>query len=320
MIIRQLQWATFGVLSLCNSWAFANDTSQALSAEALQIIKQYNMQHIPHEGPYFLQTAKSDEPIGGELATRYEGTRYAYTAILSMLTKADFSALHKLNTDEIWHFYAGAPAEILMLHPNGKQEVVIFSNQITQGQHPQIVVPRGVWMGARLLSNADKDFTFFGTTMAPGFEYQDYIPGHRDSLLQAYPEQAERIIALTRPDKDAELKNNNNAEDAQPPLHIEEIIGLNGPVINAAMSVAKVSMAANTELPLSYNKENTEVVIVISGSGSLTIADKPTELTPNAVVLLPPKVKYQFKANSDLVFYAIVTPAFEPSDHVELKE
>ncbi|MDC8829573.1 cupin domain-containing protein [Alteromonas gilva] len=291
-----------------------------LSAEAQQIIQHFNMQHIPHEGPWFVQSAKSDEQIKGPIAARYNGPRYAYTAILSLLTHVDFSAMHRLNTDEIWHFYGGAPAEILMLYPDGHDEVVILGNDLSQGQQPQVLVPRGVWMGAKPLEGAAADYTFFGSTMAPGFEYADYKAGRRNELLKRYPQQAQRIIALTRPDQDKQLSEDGRMENPTPPVSIEEIIGLNGPVVNAATSVAKVTMQAGEQLPLSYNKENTEVVIVMSGSGQLTVGDTVHPLTPNAVVLLPPKVKYRFKAHSDLVFYAVVSPAFVPEDHVELAE
>ncbi|MBU2978813.1 cupin domain-containing protein [Alteromonas sp. C1M14] len=294
--------------------------SSELSAEAQQIIQHFNMQHIPHEGPWFVQSAKSNEVIEGPIASRYESPRYAYTAILSLMTDEDFSALHRLNTDEIWHFYGGSPAEMLMLFPDGHDEIRILGNDIAAGQEPQILVPRGVWMGAKLIDNAAADYTFFGSSMAPGFEYQDYEAGIRTTLLKAYPQQAKRIIALTRPDEDNHLTQANPMANSAPPINIEEIIGLNGPVINADTSVAKVTMQAGEQLPLSYNKANTEVVIVVSGSGELTVAEQTHNLEPNAVVLLPPKVKYRFKAHSDLVFYAVVTPAFVPDDHVELPE
>ncbi|NVK57485.1 MAG: cupin domain-containing protein [Alteromonadaceae bacterium] len=308
------------VVAMLVSRPVASREEQPLSPEAQQIIQHYNMQHIPHEGPWFVQSAKSNEQIKGPIAARYKGPRYAYTAILSLMTRVDFSAMHRLNTDEIWHFYGGAPAEILMLHPDGSSEVVILGNNLSAGQLPQVLVPRGVWMGAKLIDNASADYTFFGSTMAPGFEYADYEAGVRKKLLQAYPGQSQRIIALTRPENDHQLTAEGHMENPTPPVNIEEIIGLNGPVINADTSVAKVTMQAGEQLPLSYNKENTEVVIVMSGSGQLTVGDTEHALSPNAVVLLPPQVKYRFKAHSDLVFYAVVTPAFVPEDHVEISE
>ncbi|MEG3768920.1 cupin domain-containing protein, partial [Alteromonas sp. 14N.309.X.WAT.G.H12] len=125
--------------------------SSQLSAEAQQIIQHFNMQHIPHEGPWFVQSAKSNEVVEGAIARRYDSPRYAYTAILSLLTVEDFSALHRLNTDEIWHYYGGAPAEILLLYPDGHDEIRVLGNDIAAGQVPQILVPRGVWMGARVI-------------------------------------------------------------------------------------------------------------------------------------------------------------------------
>jgi hypothetical protein len=61
---------------------------------------------------------------------------------------------------------------------------------------PQVVVPRGVWQGARLYKNGR--FALLGATVSPGFEFADYESGERDELINSYPQFRERIIALTK--------------------------------------------------------------------------------------------------------------------------
>ena len=102
-------------------WALPTSAQPAADAPmpvaAKAIIDHYHMQNIPHEGPWFLQTFKSDEVIEGALAERYQGKRWAYTAIYAVFTRSDFSAMHRLATDELWHFYGGSPAPTLHPYP-----------------------------------------------------------------------------------------------------------------------------------------------------------------------------------------------------------
>ena len=59
--------------------------------------------------------------------------------------------MHRLVTDEVFHFYAGDPCEMIRLYPDGSGETVLFGNDLTLGQRPQVRVPRNVWQGMRLL-------------------------------------------------------------------------------------------------------------------------------------------------------------------------
>ena len=120
------------------------------------------------------------------------------TAILYLLSDDpdSFSALHGLPTDEIYHFYLGDPVDLLLLKPGGASEVVTLGQDILNGQRVQFVVPAGVWQGARLAPGGE--FALLGTTMAPGFIDEDYIPGDRASLLGQYPDRTELIKLLTR--------------------------------------------------------------------------------------------------------------------------
>jgi len=126
----------------------------------------------------------------------YEGPRAASTAIYYLFTPRGFSILHRVASDEIFHFYLGDPLEMLLLHPDGSSQLLELSSRLLEGGRPQIVVPAGVWQGTRLKSGGAMALS--GATVAPGFEYTDYEEGVRGVLLEQYPLEGERIVALTR--------------------------------------------------------------------------------------------------------------------------
>jgi hypothetical protein len=112
-----------------------------------------------------------------------------------------FSSMHRLTTDEIWHFYLGDPIKMLLLHEDGAIETRVLGHDIFQGQLLQTVVPRGAWMGARLIAGGV--YAVFGNTMAPGFTSPDFESGARDALIAQYPAARDMILALTNPDETA---------------------------------------------------------------------------------------------------------------------
>lgn len=161
------------------------------------IMSSLKLKPLPGEGGYFVETYRSDERVPQEaLPTRYQGPRAFATAIYYLLTPDSFSALHRLQTDEVYHFYAGDPVEMLQLKPDGTGLKLVLGSEIWNGRQPQVMVPRGVWQGSRLLPGGN--FALLGTTMAPGFERADYESGSREGLLKAYPAYQDAILALTR--------------------------------------------------------------------------------------------------------------------------
>lgn len=166
---------------------------------ARELIARLQMGKIPVEGAWFKVTyGSADQLPAAALPARYGAPRVAGTAIYALVTREDFSALHRLKTDEIWHFYAGDPIELLLLYPDGRGAVVILGADLAGGQHPQYTVPAGVWMGARPLRTGAEAYALFGCTMAPGFDDADFEPGYRDELERLYPQQRALIRELTR--------------------------------------------------------------------------------------------------------------------------
>jgi predicted cupin superfamily sugar epimerase len=164
-----------------------------------EIIKKLNL--IPHvEGGYFSETYRSDEEIPAtSLPSRYKGGRCHGTCIYFLLTKDSFSSIHKIKSDEIFHFYLGDPVEMLQLFPNGNGKIIKIGNDLDDGLFPQAVVGKDVWQGARLIEGGE--FALLGTTVSPGFDFKDFETGDRDTLLGRYPLFKDMIIKLTKEKK-----------------------------------------------------------------------------------------------------------------------
>jgi predicted cupin superfamily sugar epimerase len=150
------------------------------------LVAHYGLEPIPREGGLFRRTWAGPERADG----RPEGS-----AIVALLAADDYSALHRLPGDEIWHHYLGDPLELLLLAPDGTSSAPVLGPDVLSGQHVQLTIPGGTWMGARTLGA----WTFFGCTMAPGFTYEGYEHGEFETLVARYPAQAERIAGLCRP-------------------------------------------------------------------------------------------------------------------------
>jgi predicted cupin superfamily sugar epimerase len=161
-----------------------------LTAERL--IVMLGLEPLPVEGGHYRQTWRSD-PAPGSASRKPVGT-----AIYYLLTDEpdSFSALHRLPTDEIYHFYLGDPVELLTLGPQRAVEWVVLGHDLASGQRVQHVVPRGVWQGSRLRPGGR--FALMGATLAPGFEISDYEGGVCRVLTAAYPAAAAAIAGLTR--------------------------------------------------------------------------------------------------------------------------
>jgi len=162
-----------------------------------QIIKLLGLKPHPVEGGHFLETYRSEEMIPkASLPDRFKSGRNISTAIYYLLTPQTFSAIHRLPTDEIFHFYLGDPVEMLQLYDDGTTQRHILGHDLLIGQKVQLTVPRMVWQGCRLIKGGE--FALMGCTVAPGFDFRDYVPGLRTELAERFPHEKELIVQLTR--------------------------------------------------------------------------------------------------------------------------
>lgn len=164
---------------------------------AERIIKLYNMKPHPEEGGYYVETYRAKEGIKKDsLPERYTGDRDHSTAILYLLTPDTKSYLHRLKSDEIWHFYLGDPVQMILIHPDGTIKVLFLGQDLKAGQFVQAVVPAGFWFGCYLLEGGE--FALMGATVAPGFEFSDFELGDRKELIEWFPRYKDYIEKLTR--------------------------------------------------------------------------------------------------------------------------
>ncbi|MDX8146769.1 cupin domain-containing protein [Lentzea sp. BCCO 10_0061] len=138
-----------------------------------QLISALNMQELPVEGGYFAQTHRSEE----------------VSAIAYLLRRPDFSGMHVLKHLEIYHFHAGSPLRMLLLHPDGTVTELVLSES-----NPQVVVPAGVWQG----STPAGDWSLVGTVVVPPYTDNIVEFGHADDLCARYPSHAAVIRPLCR--------------------------------------------------------------------------------------------------------------------------
>ena len=163
---------------------------------AEEIKRILGLEPHPREGGYFVQTWKSEERIPvAALPSRYSGARAAGTAIYYLLEPSTFSEIHRLISDEVFHFYLGDPVQMLQLWPDGSSRVVTLGNDLAAGMLPQLIVPKNVWQGSRLVPGGQ--VALLGCTVSPGFDFADYETSKRTDLLKEYPESAALIEALT---------------------------------------------------------------------------------------------------------------------------
>jgi predicted cupin superfamily sugar epimerase len=166
-----------------------------LTAE--QIIDRLQLVPLTIEGGYFRETYRSDLTVPKHaLPPAHDGDRYVSTAIYYLLTPETFSVIHRVKSDEVFHFYAGDAVKMLQLWPDGSGRVVMIGNDLEAAHEPQVIVPAGVWQGCRLIGGGR--WALMGCTVAPGFDYADYSAGNRAELLATYPKFAQLITSLTK--------------------------------------------------------------------------------------------------------------------------
>jgi len=161
-----------------------------------QLIETYNLEPHP-EGGWYKQTYKSNEEIdAGALPEIFGANRAFSTAIYFLLEKGNFSAFHRIKSDECWHFYAGDPLLIYIIEQNGEIKIISLGNDLEKGQSFQYVVPANCWFASRPASGSE--YCFVGCTVSPGFEFEDFELADGTALSVMYPQHKSIIKELCR--------------------------------------------------------------------------------------------------------------------------
>ncbi len=162
---------------------------------AQDIIQKFNLLEHP-EGGYYIETYRSEGIINNEnLSDHFDGDRNYCTAIYFLLTSDKFSAFHKINQDEMWHFYSGSAIKLHMIAPDGTYSNVIIGNNLLSNEVPQFVVPAQYWFAVEVMD--ENSFAFTGCTVAPGFDFRDFVLPKKEALIALFPQHSDVITRLT---------------------------------------------------------------------------------------------------------------------------
>ena len=166
-----------------------------MDSEVKRIIERLDLQPHP-EGGYFRETYRAEMTVTHPAVGMDEnGTRAAGTSIYFMVPRDDFSAFHRVRTDETWHLYDGGPLELHLIDPDGVYQCVVLSRDLGAGE-PQFTVPAHWWQAARCDSAAA--YALGGCTVAPGFDFADFELPDAAEIIAQHPQHEAIIRALTR--------------------------------------------------------------------------------------------------------------------------
>jgi len=151
----------------------------------------------PHpEGGYYRQTYRSDLILAKESLPQFTGQRPVSTAIYFLLEGENFSAFHRLRSDEVWHFYLGGSLAVHVIERDARYSMIRLGSDPEAGEVLQAVVHAGCWFASQVIDK--NSFALVGCTVAPGFDFDDFELARREQLTQRYPQHREIIGKLTR--------------------------------------------------------------------------------------------------------------------------
>ena len=167
-----------------------------ISLSAADYVAQLQLQPHP-DGGYYSRTYESDEQIAAAaLPARFDADRFISTAIYFLLEGTDYSAFHRIKSDELWHFYVGGGLHIYVIHPDGKGEILLLGNDLTNGYRFQQLVKAGCWFASKPAN--ENSFSLVGCTVAPSFDFADFEMAKQEELLKLFPQYQEWIQQLCR--------------------------------------------------------------------------------------------------------------------------
>lgn len=158
-------------------------------------IKKLNLSKHP-EGGYFREVYRSKEFINKKsLPERYTSFRSFSTSIYFLLESHEFSAFHRIKSDEIWHFYNGSPLSLFIIEKSGVLKKIKLGRTPENNEVFHAVIGKGNWFAAKV--NEPDSFSLIGCTVAPGFDFEDFELGKKNKLVELYPQHSDIIESLT---------------------------------------------------------------------------------------------------------------------------
>jgi uncharacterized protein len=176
---------------------------------AESVIKKLELEKHIHEGGYFKESYRSHDMISrnkshikkyehktSEEKSYPEIKRPASTLIYYLLVKTQYSAIHQVKSDEIWHFYLGSPVTIHIINEEHVSPRIQLGNNLENDENFHYVILKDTWFCAEI--NDKSSFALMGCTVSPGFEFEDFELGNKDKLLLQYPQHKDLIERFTK--------------------------------------------------------------------------------------------------------------------------
>ncbi len=197
LVLLEKNYGKSSLLSSQNRKTRDGAKKQTLEKGAAYFIKKLALEKHP-EGGCFKEVYRSKEKIPqASLPARFSGDRAFSTCIYFLLNKQDFSSFHKIRQDELWHFYEGSTLQMHFIDLLGNYHSARLGRNLEQGEQIQYTVPHNTWMAAEVI---DKDsYSLIGATVAPGFEFADFVMPTEAELIKKYPQHQKIISRLTKP-------------------------------------------------------------------------------------------------------------------------
>lgn len=148
------------------------------------------------EGGYFKEKYRAEGKISAKSLAQFTGDRNYCTSIYFLLTSDEFSAFHKIKSDELWYFHAGTAIEIYRIDEQGHLSSIKLGSNLENEEHFQALVPANVWFASRVI--AKESYALVSCTVSPGFDFEDFELAEKDTLISAFPKHKEIITELTR--------------------------------------------------------------------------------------------------------------------------
>lgn len=161
---------------------------------------QYWIDHLKltkhPEGGYFKEVYRSNEFVNKKsLPDRYSSFRSFSTSIYFLLQSQEFSAFHRIISDEIWHFYEGDSIQITAISAKGLLTKTLIGNSPEKGERYQCIIPKGYWFAANVIT--PNSYALVGCSVSPGFDFDDFELGKRSNLIKSFPQHKEIISKYT---------------------------------------------------------------------------------------------------------------------------
>jgi len=155
---------------------------------AEEVIKKFKLEPLPEEGGFYRETYRDPRKV-------LDDTRSASTCIYYLVTPEEFSGLHAVKSTETFHFYAGDPVKMVQLTESGEYSEVTMGSDLSKNHQPQVIVPPYVWQGTKLLEGGA--WALVGCSVAPGFEFEDFLGGSRAELSEKFPNHLQVVTEYT---------------------------------------------------------------------------------------------------------------------------